>query len=91
MDYNRVQHVGIYNHLKVSYFSNYPEYTLDSYTKDKVKRSSNFTFYFASSVDPLAFDSSADYKPPPKANLHSQIDKKRNTHMNLIYKSWFRC
>ena len=91
MDYNRVQHVGIYNHLKVSYFYNYPEYTPDSYTKDKVKRSSNFTFYSAFGVDPLAFDSSNDYKTPPKAGLHSKKNKHETTNMNLIYKSWFRC
>jgi hypothetical protein len=75
MDYIRVQHVGRSNRIKVSCLSNYPEYTLDSYTKDKVKRSGNFTFYSVSGVDPLAFDSSADYKPPPKAGLHSQTDK----------------
>jgi hypothetical protein len=78
MDYTRVQHVGRSNHLKVSYFSNYPEYTPHSCMKYKVKRSGNFTFYSASGVDPLVFDSSADYKPPPKADLHSQTDKQGN-------------
>jgi hypothetical protein len=91
MDYTRVQHVGRSNRLKVSYLSNYPEYTPNSYMKDKVKRSGNFTFYSASGVDPLAFDSSTDYKPPPKADLHSQTDKQETTNMHLIYKSWVRC
>ena len=91
MDYTRVQHVGRSNHLKVSYFPNYPENTPNSYTKDKVKISGNFTFYFASDVDPLALDSSADYKPPPKAGLHSQTDKLGSTNMHLIYESWVRC
>jgi hypothetical protein len=91
MDYTRVQHVGNHNHLKVSYLSNYPEHTPNSCMKDKVKRSGNFTFYSVSNVDPLTFDSSADCKPPPKADLHSQIDKKETTNMHLIYKSWVRC
>ena len=59
--------------------------------KDKVKRSGNFTFYSTSDVDPLASDSSADYKPPPKAILHSQIGKQETTNMCIIYKSWVRC
>jgi hypothetical protein len=91
MDYTRVQHVGRSNRLKVSYFSNYPEHTPNSYMKDKVKRSGNFTFYSTSGVDPLALDSSADCKPPPKADLHSQTDKQETTNMHLIYKSWVRC
>jgi hypothetical protein len=91
MEYTRVQHVGISNCLRVSYLYNYPEHTLNSYMKDKVKRSGDFTFYFVSDVDPLAFDSSPDCKPPPKADLHSQIDKKETTNMHIIYKSWVRC
>jgi hypothetical protein len=91
MDYIRVQHVGRSNRLKVSYLSNYLEYTLDSYTKYKVKRSGNFTFYSAFGVDPLTFDSSTDYKPPPKVGLHSKTNKQETTNMHLIYKSWVRC
>jgi len=85
MDYTRVQHAGKSNRLKVSYFSNYLEHTPNSYMKDKVKRSGNFTFYSTSSVDIFAFDFSADYKPPPKANLHSQTDKQKATSMKFIY------
>ena len=91
MDYTGVQHVGRSNRLKVSYFSNYPEHTPNSYVKDKVKRLGNFTFYSTSGVDPLTFDSSTDCKPPPKADLLSKIDKQETTNMHLIYKSWVRC
>jgi hypothetical protein len=91
MDYTRVQHIGRSYRLKVSYFSNYPEHTPNLYMKDKVKRSGNFTFYSASSVDPLMFNSSVDCKPPPKANMHSQIDKQETKNMHLIYISWVRC
>jgi hypothetical protein len=91
MDYTRVQHVGRSNHIKVSYLSNYPEHIPHSYMKDKVKRSGNFTFYSASGVNPLAFDNSAECKPLPKVDLHSQIYKQRTTNMHLIYKSWVRC
>jgi hypothetical protein len=91
MDYTMVQYVGKYNHLEVSYFSNYPEHAPNSYMKDKVKRLGNFTFYSMSNVDPLTFDSSVDCKSPPKADLHSQIDKQETTNMHLIYKSWVRC
>jgi hypothetical protein len=91
MDYTRVQNVGRYNRLKVSYFSNYPEHSPNSYMIDKVKRSGNFTFYSASDVDPLTFDSSIDYNPPPKANLHSKRDKQETTNMHIIFKSWVTC
>jgi hypothetical protein len=92
MDYTRVQHVGISNHLKVSYLSNYPEYILEFiHERQSENGSGNFTFYSTSGVDPLAFDSSIDCKPPPKDDLHSQTDKKETTNMHLIYKSWVRC
>jgi hypothetical protein len=91
MDYTKVQHVGRSNRLKVSCLSKYPEYTPNSYMKDKLKISGNFTFYSASGVNPLTLDISADCKPPPKDDLHSQIDKQETTSMHLIYKSWVGC
>jgi hypothetical protein len=79
MDFTRVHHVGRSNRLKVSYLSNYPKHTPHSYMKDKVKGSGNFAFYSMSGVNPLAFNSFDDYKPPPKADLHSQTDKHETT------------
>ena len=59
--------------------------------KYKVKISGNFTFYSMSGVDPTVFDSSIDYKPPSKADLHSQINKQGTKKIHLIYKSWVMC
>ena len=85
MDYTRVQHVGISNCLKVSYSLDYPDNTPHSYKKYKMKRSGNSTLNSMSDVDPFVFDCSADYKSPPKADLHSQTDKQETTNMYLIY------
>jgi hypothetical protein len=87
MDYTRVQHVGRYNRLKVSYSLYYPEYTPHSHKKYKVKRSGNSTLNSVSSVDPFTFDCSSTISLLPRLTCIHKQKKNNYEHASHILTS----